>query len=108
NVMRKVSSELRTSSRSARRSSDVVNVDIPEMLITGCRDTQTSADAFINGRFSGALSYGLVEAIRATKGKLTYRQLHARATATIKKKKFEQVPQLEGRKAMFDAPLFPE
>jgi hypothetical protein len=107
NVMRKVSSGLRKSTRSAR-SSDLVNVDIPEVLITGCRDTQTSADAFINNRFNGALSYGLVEAIRATRGKLTYRQLHERASTIIRKKRFEQVPQLEGRKSMFDAPLFPD
>ncbi|HEY0876215.1 MAG TPA: caspase family protein [Vicinamibacterales bacterium] len=93
--------------RTSRTSSDIVNADIPEVLITGCRDTQTSADAFINNRFNGALTYGLVEAIRATRGKLTYRDLHQRASSTIKKKRFEQVPQLEGRKAMFDAPVFP-
>ncbi len=106
-VMRKVSSELRKSRRSAR-STDIVNADIPEVLITGCRDTQTSADAFINNRFNGALTYGLVAAIRATRGRLTYRDLHQRASTIIKKKRFEQVPQLEGRKAMFEAPIFPE
>ena len=104
----KVRSELRGSKRAARRSKDIVDADIPEMLITGCRDTQTSADAFINGRFNGALTFGLVEAIRASKGKLTYRQLHERASAAIKKRKFDQVPQLEGRKAAFDGPLFAE
>ena len=41
----------------------------------------------------------LVEAIRAKKGKLTYGDLHERASATIRKKKFDQVPQLEGSKA---------
>jgi hypothetical protein len=106
-VTKKVSSGLRKSRRSTRDLSDIVNVDIPEVLVTGCRDTQTSADAFINNRYNGALTYGLVQAIRATKGKLTYRDLHKRASAIIKKKKFEQVPQLEGRKAIFDAPIFP-
>ena len=106
-TMRTVTSSLRRSRGPARRSSDIVNADIPEVLITGCRDTQTSADAFINGRFNGALTYGLVEAIRAKKGKLTYGDLHERASATIRKKKFDQVPQLEGRKAMFDRPIFP-
>lgn len=106
-TMRSVSSSLRKSKSTARRSSDIVNVDIPEVLITGCRDTQTSADAFIDGRFNGALTYGLVDAIRAKKGKLTYGDLHERASATIRKKRYEQVPQLEGRKAMFDKPIFP-
>ena len=103
---RKVTSELRSSRRAARKAKDIVDADIPEILVTGCRDTQTSADAFIDGRFNGALTYGLVGAIRATKGKLTYRDLHERASAIIKKGKYEQVPQLEGRKAQFDLPLF--
>lgn len=107
-LKKKVTSKLLGRRRSARRSPDIVDADIPEVLITGCRDTQTSADAFINNRFNGALTYGLVEAIRATRGKLTYRDLHERASSIIRKKKFDQVPQLEGRKAMFDMPVFPD
>jgi len=103
---KKVTSELRKSRRSARTLADVVDADLPEMLITGCRDTQTSADAFINGRYNGALTFGLVKAIRAAKGKLTYRELHGRASSELKTRKFDQVPQLEGRKARFDQPLF--
>ena len=105
-IPKKVTSELRSSRRAARKAKDIVDADIPEILVTGCRDTQTSADAFIDGRFNGALTYGLVGAIRATRGKLTYRELHERASAIIKKGKYEQVPQLEGRKAQFDLPLF--
>lgn len=105
-IPKKVSSELRGSRRATRKAKDIVTADLPEVLITGCRDTQTSADAFINGRYNGALTFGLVEAIRATKGRLTYRELHERASAVIKKRKFAQVPQLEGRAASFDLPLF--
>ena len=101
-----VSSELRRSSRSVRKAKDIVNAELPEVLITGCRDTQTSADAFINGRFNGALTFALVEAIRKSKGRLTYRQLHDRAADVLKARKFEQVPQLEGRASQFEAPLF--
>jgi hypothetical protein len=103
---RKISSELRTSSRAARKARDIVKAELPEVLITGCRDTQTSADAFINGRFNGALTFALVEAIRKGRGRLTYRQLHDRAAAVLKTRKFEQVPQLEGRSERFDQPLF--
>ncbi len=105
-IPKKVGAQLRRSKRSARSTTDIVNADIPEVLITGCRDTQTSADAFIDGRYNGALTYGLVQAIRQAKGDLTYRELHQRASAVLKKKKFEQVPQLESRKAQFDWPLF--
>jgi metacaspase-1 len=101
-----VSSELRRSSRSARKAKDIVNAELPEVLVTGCRDTQTSADAFINGRFNGALTFALVEAIRKSKGRLTYRQWHDRAADVLKARKFEQVPQLEGRASQFEAPLF--
>jgi metacaspase-1 len=103
---KKVSSELRRSPRSARKARDIVNAPLPEFLITGCRDTQTSADAFINGRYNGALTFALVEAIRKTRGRLTYRDLHNRAAGVLKTRKFEQVPQLEGNTGRFDQPLF--
>jgi hypothetical protein len=103
---RKVSSELRRSPRAARRTKDIVNAGLPEILITGCRDTQTSADAFINGRYNGALTYALVDAMRKGKGKITYKDLHDRASAVLKAKKFDQVPQLEGQTARFNQLLF--
>jgi hypothetical protein len=106
NVGRGVRSQLRRSAPAARRRRDLVNADLPEVLITGCRDTQTSADAFIDGTYNGALTYALVDAMKRTRGKLTYRDLHDRAAALLAKKKFEQVPQLEGRTASFDLPIF--
>jgi len=86
-----------------KRGPDIVAISMPETLITGCRDTQTSADAYIGGSFNGALTYYLVSAIRDTGGKLTYRELHARTVARLGKEAFDQVPQLEGRKARLDA-----
>ena len=100
-----VESELRKSSRAVRRKSDVVNADIAEVLVTGCRDTQTSADAYIGGSYNGALTYHLVKAIRQAKGKLTYRKLHQEVIALLKQGDYDQVPQLEGRKTRFDQPF---
>lgn len=85
-----------------RRPLDVVNVDIPEILIAGCRDSQTSADAYIAKSYNGALTYHLVAALAAAKGKLSYRDLHARTAASLKAARFDQIPQLEGRAANFD------
>ena len=103
-----VKSGLRASSSGKRRKSDVVHADICELLITGCRDTQTSADAFIKGSYNGALTYYLVESIREAKGKLSYRELHKRTLAKLKGE-YDQVPQLEGRREKFDrAFLSPE
>jgi hypothetical protein len=106
NVGRAVRSQLKRSSKATRKTKDIVNADLPEVLITGCRDTQTSADAFIDNVYTGALTYGLVDAMRKAKGKLTYRELHDAATSALAKKKFEQVPQLEGKKTAFDGPVF--
>ena len=91
--------------RGRKRKSDIVHADIKELLITGCRDTQTSADAHIGGSFNGALTYYLVESIKAAQGKLTYRELHQHTTAQLKKNDFDQVPQLEGRRTSFDHPF---
>lgn len=88
--------------RGRKRKSDIVHADIQELLITGCRDTQTSADAYIGGSYNGALTYYLVESIKEAEGKLTYRELHQRTTAKLKREDFDQIPQLEGRRASFD------
>jgi hypothetical protein len=100
-----VRGELRASARAVRRKSDVVAADIPEVLITGCRDTQTSADAFIGGSYNGALTYHLVKVLRQAKGKVTYRRLHKDVIALLKQGRYDQVPQLEGRKDRFDQPF---
>ncbi len=91
--------------RGRSRTKDVVHADIRELLITGCRDTQTSADAHIGGSYNGALTYYLVETIKEAQGKLTYRELHTRTVAKLKQNDFEQVPQLEGHKDNLDLPF---
>jgi len=91
-----------STARRQRKSRDVVTVDIPEVLITGCRDTQTSADAYIGGSYNGALTYNLVAALKDAKGRITYRDLHAKTTAKLKSGRFDQVPQLEGTKDRID------
>lgn len=88
--------------RGRKRKSDIVQADIQELLITGCRDTQTSADADIGGTYNGALTYYLVESIKEAEGKLTYRELHQRTVAKLKREDFDQVPQLEGQRTSFD------
>lgn len=97
-----VRSRLGKAPRGRARKSDVAHADIQEVLITGCRDTQTSADAQIDGTYNGALTYYLVEAIKEAAGKLTYRELHKRTSAKLKAEDFDQVPQLEGLSTAFD------
>jgi hypothetical protein len=100
----KVRGSLRRSAP-ARRTKDVVAVNVPEVLVTGCRDTQTSADAEIGGTFNGALTYNLAATITAARGKLTYRALHDGTVKRLKRGGFSQVPQLEGRVSNLDRPF---
>lgn len=101
----RVRGKLGKAPRERKRKSDIVHADIGELLITGCRDTQTSADAEINGTYNGALTYYLVESIKEAKGQLTYRELHKRTAANLKRNDYDQVPQLEGRSTSFDRPF---
>ncbi|HXG18385.1 MAG TPA: caspase family protein [Methylomirabilota bacterium] len=101
----KVRGTVRASAPAQRRKRDVVTVDIPEVLIAGCRDTQTSADAYIGGSYNGALTYCMVETLRAGAGNLTYRQLHQGTIKRLKQGKYDQVPQLEGRAENLDKPF---
>lgn len=101
----KVRGTLRASGKSKRTKSDVVEAKIREMLITGCRDTQTSADAFIQGTYNGALTYYLVAALKAGGPQMSYRELRDRAAGEISTNGYEQVPQLEGKKAGFARPF---
>jgi len=98
----KVVGQLRASARAARKKTDAVNANISELLITGCRDTQTSADAYIGGTYNGALTYHLVQTIKQAKGQLSYRELHSQTLQQVKKGGYDQVPQLEGRTGNFD------
>jgi hypothetical protein len=98
----RVTPGLHAASRATRSRSDTVVADIPEVLFTGCRDTQTSADAMLGGDFNGALTYCLVAALRKNDGVLTHRLLRDRAADQLATRGFSQVPQLEGRKEALD------
>ena len=70
------------------------------ILIAGCRSDQVSADAYIDGDYHGALTYFLCQAIEASDGDLTYRDLIDRVRRALRDQRFEQVPQLEGPAAL--------
>jgi hypothetical protein len=100
-----VKTELRKSALASRRKRDIVEVDLPEVLITGCRADQTSADASIGGSFNGALTFNLIAAIEDAKPSITYRELHGATTANLKRGRFDQVPQLEGGRGRLNQPF---
>lgn len=65
------------------------------VLFAGCRDNQTSADAWIGNSFNGAFTYYLCKHIRDTQGQLPRGELLKRMRASLQYAGFSQVPQLE-------------
>lgn len=101
----KTRATLRKSSPAARKKRDIVPAEIPEVLISGCRADQTSADAAIAGGYHGALTYYLVESLNEAKAPPTYRQLHDKTTAKLRRGRYDQVPQFEGTRARLEQPF---
>ncbi len=68
-----------------------------EILLSGCKSNQTSADAFIASDYHGAMSYHAIKAITDAKYKITYAQLHKRLLKLLEDGMYDQIPQLEGK-----------
>ena len=64
-------------------------------LFSGCRDNQTSADAYIGGTYNGAFSYYFCKHLRDTQGVIPRAELLKRLRASLKHENYDQVPQLE-------------
>lgn len=74
------------------------------ILLAGCKATQTSADAWLDGDYHGALTFHATRLLReypwrtwADFGRLLVPRVHCTST---------QTPQLEGCEAMLSAPVF--
>ena len=66
-------------------------------LISGCTFEQTSADAYINGRFNGALTYFLLDALKTPSGTQTpLTRLVKDVGSLLEQNNYEQDPQLRG------------
>jgi hypothetical protein len=61
-------------------------------MISGCSDYQTSADAVINNKASGAMTWSLLEAIKQ-KPNCSWRELIKSMRNLLKTSQFDQIPQ---------------
>lgn len=77
-----------------------------EILISGCKANQTSADAYIENDYYGAMSFHAVKAIRESDYKLTYAQLHKRLLKLLEDGMYDQIPQLEGKETKKKEQIF--
>jgi metacaspase-1 len=64
------------------------------ILISGCSSSQTSADAWIGGKYMGACTYYLIDMLKRHKYKLDYNRLVLKMDYFIKKAGYTQSPQL--------------
>jgi hypothetical protein len=72
------------------------------ILISGCGENQTSADAYIGDRYHGALTFTLFQILAANNYVISYRKLIKEVNKVLKEAGFEQVPQLECKKEYMD------
>ncbi|WP_372717949.1 caspase family protein [Novipirellula sp.] len=65
------------------------------VLWSGCRDDQTSADAFIGNDFHGAFTYYFCDAIRKAGEDRTASSVIRSLRSRLREERFDQIPQLE-------------
>lgn len=65
------------------------------VLFAGCKDNQTSADAFIKGSYNGAFTYYFCKHLRDAQAGMTRSELIKRVGASLKYNRYSQAPQLE-------------
>jgi hypothetical protein len=79
--------------------------DMPEILVSGCTDSEYSYDADINGRPNGAMSAMALSVIKQNP-QATYREFYTNLRKLLPSTQFPQSPQLEGSEANKDRVLF--
>ena len=89
----------------ARRSFLLPEADMPEILISGCSDSEYSYDAEFNGRPNGAMTALAIRVINQNPN-VTYREFYAGLRALLPSNDYPQTPQLEGSDANKDRKLF--
>jgi hypothetical protein len=77
----------------------VISDSLPNIvLMSGCRSDQTSADAYIQGRYNGAFTYYFLQQFKTASGLQTpLVQLIPQIQAALRAANYTQEPQLSGR-----------
>ena len=86
------------------------NLAIPDdniVLLAASRSDQPSADAFINGRFTGAFKYYLLQTLKDPDYENDILTEILGCTAQdLKDNDFSQIPQIEGKQSLFNEKFF--
>lgn len=75
--------------------------------ISGCQDWETSADAYFNGKYAGAMTYCLLSVLYSS-GRKPLSQIGKALSTMLKQRGFEQNPKItvEGDQSLLSKPLF--
>jgi len=63
------------------------------LMISGCKDNQTSSEAYINGQTQGALTWSFIEITKQTPN-VSWRELVSKMRELLLNSRFSQIPQL--------------
>ena len=69
------------------------------IMLSGCMDKQTSADAYINNNFQGAMSWSFLKAIKSNP-KITWKDLITNMRNLLKTSQYTQIPMLSSGKSL--------
>ena len=72
------------------------------LLISGCQSHQTSADAFIGGKYMGACTYMVLDVLRTHKYACDYKKLVDDVNHRMVQHGFTQRPELNGSRSLFN------
>jgi hypothetical protein len=96
---------LRTDLVPIRRRMLYPESDMWEVLLTGCNALEYSYDAYINGRYNGAMTAKSIALIRNDPS-MTYKTFHDKLRELLPTTRYPQSPQLEGSKENKNRALF--
>jgi hypothetical protein len=80
--------------------------EMNDVLISGCNQLEFSMDAPFPGGHHGALTFYATHAIKRANYEITYKDMHKQVRKWLRKYKFKQTPQLEGKAENKDRLLF--
>lgn len=86
-----------------RRRAIIRQPGMDYVVLTGCQENQTSADALIMGTYHGAMTYF---AMRNLKAGLTYAEWYRDIRKHLPNAFFSQIPQLEGKAELLNDRVF--
>ena len=69
------------------------------IMISGCMDNQTSADAYINSKYQGAMTWSFLDTVNKTPN-LTWIELITTMRSSLKTSTYQQIPQLSSGKKL--------